>query len=98
MAVDDNIDFLELLQLTFSNHSSILVSTITEVTEVVDIVKNTDIRLVITDYNMPELEGLTLAHHLRASGYEDPIILLTSYKDRLLEKKALSVGIDLCLE
>ena len=98
MAVDDNIDFLELLQLTFSNHSSILVSTITEVTEVVDIVKNTDIRLVITDYNMPELDGLTLAHHLRASGYEDPIILLTSYKDRLLEKKALSVGIDLCLE
>ena len=91
MAVDDNIDFLELLQLTFSNHSSILVSTITEVTEVVDIVKNTDIRLVITDYTMPELDGLTLAHHLRASGYEDPFILLTSYKDRLLEKKALSV-------
>ena len=61
-------------------------------------VKNAIIHMIITDYNMPELDGLTLAHHLRASGYEDPIILLTSYKDRLLEKKALSVGIDLCLE
>ena len=98
MAVDDNTDFLELLQLTFSNHSSILVSTTTEFTKVIDIVKNTDIRLVITDYTMPELDGLTLAHHLRASGYEDPIILLTAYKDRLLEKKALFAGIDLCLE
>ncbi|MEP1587934.1 MAG: response regulator [Tateyamaria sp.] len=38
----------------------------------------TDIDLVLTDHNMPEMDGLELAETMRAQGVETPILLLSS--------------------
>lgn len=35
--------------------------------------------IVITDYMMPKLDGLEMIRHIRANGFEGPIILATSY-------------------
>lgn len=38
----------------------------------------TDIDLILTDHNMPEMDGLELAEAIRARGVETPILLLSS--------------------
>jgi signal transduction histidine kinase/transposase len=48
---------------------------------------------VILDYNMPELDGLTLARQLRAADAYLPIILVTSVGDEMLVAEALRGGV-----
>jgi signal transduction histidine kinase len=48
---------------------------------------------VLLDYNMPELDGLTLAAELRAAFAHLPIILLTSVGDEMLAAEALRGGV-----
>ena len=96
--VDDNKAFLELIQLVFVKHLSITITTVIEATQVLDILKNNHIDLIITDYKMPVLDGLTLAKQLREHGYCGPIILLSSYIDVLIEEQAFRAGINLCMQ
>jgi signal transduction histidine kinase len=48
---------------------------------------------VLLDYNMPELDGLTLARQLRAANAYLPIILVTSVGDEMLVAEALRSGV-----
>jgi signal transduction histidine kinase len=48
---------------------------------------------VLTDYNMPDMDGVTLAGELRAASAYLPIILMTSVGDEMLAAKALRSGI-----
>jgi CheY-like chemotaxis protein len=47
--------------------------------------------LLITDYNMPGMTGMTLVRELRARGAALPIVLLSGFPD--LEQEALQVGV-----
>jgi DNA-binding response OmpR family regulator len=35
--------------------------------------------LLVTDFNMPEMDGLELVRQFRDSGYDGPVLLLTGY-------------------
>ena len=35
--------------------------------------------LIILDVNLPDQNGLDTARHLRADGYEGPLLMLTAY-------------------
>jgi hypothetical protein len=48
---------------------------------------------VLLDYNMPEMDGLTLARQLRAADAHLPIILVTSVGDEMLVAEALRSGV-----
>jgi hypothetical protein len=48
---------------------------------------------VLLDYNMPEMNGLTLARQLRATNAYLPIILVTSVGDEMLVAEALRNGV-----
>ena len=48
---------------------------------------------VLLDYNMPELDGLTVAHQLREQHPYLPVVLCTGAGDELLATKALQGGI-----
>ena len=52
-----------------------------------------DFDCVLLDYNMPLMDGLTLAGELRAAFAYLPIILLTSFGDEMLAAKALRGGV-----
>lgn len=49
--------------------------------------------LVITDIQMPGMDGIELAHKLRESGGQPTVILLSAYSDFSYAKRALSHGI-----
>ena len=56
--------------------------------------KLVDVTLVITDMNMPEMDGITLVKRLRASNdYQDvPIIILSSLTDEDYVRLGLAAG------
>jgi FixJ family two-component response regulator len=49
-------------------------------------------RCLITDLQMPGLNGLELQEALRARGYRTPVILITAYPNERHRKRALDGG------
>lgn len=47
--------------------------------EALDIIHDTSINLLITDLNMPKMDGLTLLTKLRSEGNDVPVIVVTAY-------------------
>lgn len=56
--------------------------------------QNEDVRLVITDMDMPVMNGLGLIRQLRAAKAEVPIVVLTGRKDEDTAIKAVHAGAD----
>jgi len=50
--------------------------------------------VALIDYHMPEMNGLELAHALRASGCEASLVLMTGLTAQVSEAKARIVGVD----
>ena len=50
--------------------------------------------LIVSDVNMPRLDGFSLCRRLRADGYDLPLILLTSRDNEIDEALGLELGAD----
>ncbi len=78
LIVDDDLDLLSLLKKRLENQGlGVLVAH--NGREALEKLRNGNIRLVITDWTMPEMDGITLCRRIRASGNSGYvyIILLT---------------------
>lgn len=52
-----------------------------------------DVDLVITDINMPRMDGLTMCNKIREVDMKTPIIITTAYSDKDFLQKAIEVGV-----
>jgi FixJ family two-component response regulator len=52
----------------------------------------------VSDYNMPEMDGVSLCRELRDRGYDQPFILMTAFATERLRTIALSAGAACVLE
>jgi YesN/AraC family two-component response regulator len=91
LVVDDSLD------------SRIYVSSILSEYEVIEaksgedalsIIAKENIDLLITDYNMPQMDGFELVSEIKERNYEFPIIIITSLTSLDKKKKMLRLGID----
>jgi DNA-binding NarL/FixJ family response regulator len=48
---------------------------------------------VVLDYSMPTMDGLEAARKLKDISPESPIVMLTAFKDRFIEKRAYEAGV-----
>jgi C4-dicarboxylate-specific signal transduction histidine kinase len=55
--------------------------------------ENNDIDLIITDINMPKMDGLSMCQRIREHDKKIPIIITTAYSDRDFLQKAIEVGV-----
>jgi len=62
--------------------------------EVVAKVKTEQIKLVVIDWNMPEMDGLEAFKAVRASGVKTPFIMITSEGEASKVETALKAGLD----
>jgi CheY-like chemotaxis protein len=52
------------------------------------------VALLITDYNMPGMNGVELAQHVKATAPATTIVLLTAYVMAELEQRSKAAGVD----
>lgn len=78
LAVDDSSEMLELLRRNLSNFGY-NVLTVTNVISAIKILESTDIDLVITDLQMPQINGIELVKHVRENYKATGILVITGY-------------------
>jgi CheY-like chemotaxis protein len=94
LIVDDDAPFLELLQLCFAKANSdvLLASNGAEALKI--LLESEPPDLVLTDFMMPEVNGIELVRHLKASAklFDTPVVLMSSNVDTEFRKRALDLG------
>jgi CheY-like chemotaxis protein len=65
--------------------------------EAITMAGDKDPDVIVMDYKMPGMDGLTAAKSIRAHKRDQAIILYTAYLDSLLESQAAEAGIALCV-
>jgi two-component system response regulator YesN len=63
----------------------------------VDLVLESKPDVVVTDYKMPEMDGIATARAIRELRPDQAIILYTAYLDEVLERQARDAGVSLCV-
>jgi two-component system, chemotaxis family, chemotaxis protein CheY len=93
MIVDDSRTVRESLKF-FLNEGGYSVLEGSDGKEALDSLQDTDVDLVITDVNMPNMDGLTLIEELRKTSKHKftPILVLTTESQHSIMEKGKSLG------
>lgn len=88
--VDDEEMVLTSLQSLLSLESQYNIKTFTSAKEALEFIKTNDIDLVVSDYLMPEMDGISFLIKVRELKPEVPRIILTGYADKENAIKAIN--------
>jgi len=88
--VDDEEMVLTSLTSFLSLETEYNVKTFISGKEALDFVKNNEVDLVVSDYLMPEMDGITFLAHVKKIKPEVPRIILTGYADKENAIKAIN--------
>ena len=93
LIVDDDQIWLRLIKKKFENFSDAF-ETVTAIDgmEAVEKLKRHAISLVVTDLQMPHMDGLTLLAHLSEQYPDIPVIIMTAYSSPNSKKSVLDGG------
>lgn len=92
--IDDDQDFLDVSEMYLSRElDQIQIVTTTDVTEAVDSLQTTRFDCVISDYDMPELDGLELLDQVREHNPDLPFLLYTGKGSETIARKAINAGV-----
>ncbi|MGA2087722.1 MAG: ATP-binding protein [Stellaceae bacterium] len=92
--VDDRVTNLKILERLACSLEGVEVKTYDRPQNALDAFAKHPPDLVITDFNMPELDGAAFIRHIRqiAACVDVPVIVITAYEDRDLRYQALEAG------
>ena len=93
LLVDDDAGLLAVLTLAFGDAGHEVVCA-ADGREALDRLEVGDIDVLVTDVNMPKLDGLALVRTLRGRGNPLPILVLTARDDEIDEALGLELGAD----
>ena len=65
--------------------------------DALNVMKRIDADIVLSDVNMPNMDGYTLTQTLRESGYQRPVIGVTANALADEKQRCLAAGMDDCL-
>ncbi len=81
LVVDDEPLVTQMLSILLELHLEMNVVTTNSSLEALDILRQGGVSLLLTDYLMPDLNGINLIRALRDDGGTIPVIVLTGYCD-----------------
>lgn len=88
--VDDEEMVLTSLSSFFALETNYRIVEFTSARDALDFIKKQEVNLVISDYLMPEMDGITFLAHVRDAKPEIPRIILTGYADKENAIKAIN--------
>ena len=93
LVVDDSRSIRDLIEAIL-NDSGHAVVTAEDGNQAMDLARNHEVDLVLTDQNMPGMSGTSLVHKLRRlDHYKDiPIIMVTTERGEFTKEKAKTLG------
>lgn len=97
MVVDDTDHVREMLASMLTLDGFSVVGQARSGEEAVTLVPNTEPDVVVMDYSMPGMDGLTATRMIRHLFPRQSVILYTAYIDEELKKAALDAGAALCV-
>lgn len=91
--VDDNQAFLDLAA-EFLERAEADLTVLSESNPVAALrtIETEDVDCVVCDYNMPDMDGITLCEKIRERAPGLPVVLFTSQDDQELVERALEAG------
>ena len=92
--VDDDDDFLIISKRFLERQGSFQLETVSSVKEAMQKIKQKKYDVIISDYQMPEMNGLDLLKELRAGENDVPFILFTGECKEEIAMEALNFGAD----
>ncbi len=96
--VDDEPDLLELCKVFLEMNGEFKVDTLTSVKEALIRLKSIYYDAIISDYQMPEMDGITFLKILRESGNDIPFIVFTGRGREEVVIEAFNSGADFYLQ
>ena len=95
--IDDTLEMRRLLEQMLTLDDFEIVGSTPNGAEALKLIGAANPDVVVLDYKMPGLDGLTTARLIREERPDQAIILYTAYLDDNLELKAAKAGIALCV-
>ena len=96
--VDDEPDLLTLGKLFLEKAGDIAITTITRAPEAIELVNARSFDVIISDYQMPLMDGIEFLKNIRGSGNTIPFILFTGRGREEVVIQALNEGADYYLQ
>lgn len=93
LVIEDDCDHLELLSHVLNKYAVTLRFAQSALAGW-KILQNENIDLVIVDYSLPDLDGLTLMKKVRAAFLRRPVVMLTSHNEPWLNDEARRSGVN----
>ncbi len=91
--VDDEEDFNELAKKHLDSERIQLTITSSPI-EALDLAKDDGFDAIVSDYKMPEMDGIELFEELKSEGVKAPFILITGKGEEDVAMDALNAGMD----
>ncbi|MEA2035856.1 MAG: PAS domain S-box protein, partial [Euryarchaeota archaeon] len=97
LIVDDEPDLLELTKIYLENTGDFTVDTAASAREALEVMETTTYDAIVSDYQMPEMDGIEFLKTVRGTGSDIPFIIFTRKGREDVVIEALNAGADLYL-
>lgn len=98
MLVDDDVAYLEVLSFFLEREGVIETETVTSAKQALEILSQKEFDAIVSDYLMPEMDGLELLKIIRLQGKDIPFIMLTGRGREDVAIQALNCGADFYIQ
>jgi CheY-like chemotaxis protein len=98
LCVDDEPSMLRLISIFFEEDKEIKIICTSSAAKALEIIRTENFDVLVSDYQMPEIDGIAFLKTLRERGNPIPFILLTGQVSEGVVIEAISQGADLFLQ
>ena len=96
--VDDEPALLEIAKIYVEASGEFSLDTLTSATDAISVLKSRQYDVIISDYQMPEMDGIAFIRALRHRGNTTPFIIFTGKGREEIVIQALNEGVDFYLQ
>ncbi len=89
--VDDEKAYIDLLEQLLASHLSCPVHSFSHASAALKALPSLDVGLIVTDYNMPEIDGLQLLAEIRLRLPSVPAVMITAHEGNFTEQQLAKV-------